>query len=169
MPDPPAEFDINDLTIRLAEPRDHGAIRELFLQGLLEGQLRENDTGADIDNLDAGYFSDEGASGFWVASLSEFVIGMIGVQKLRENSAEIRRLRVREAFRRRGVGTRLMQHAIEMCREKGYLKVTLDVRIERGPAIAMFEKCGFTLARTRDHDGRKTLDFYLDLYREPRG
>lgn len=168
-PDAPAEFDPADVTIRLAGKGDHAVIRDLFLQGLLEGQLRGNDTGADIENLEAGYFSDEGASGFWVATYRNEVVGMIGLQRTTENSAEIRRLRVREAFRRRGVGTRLMQHAIETCRNKGYLKVTLDVRIERGPAIAMFEKCGFALARTRELDGRKTLDFYLDLYRDPRG
>jgi hypothetical protein len=42
------------------------------------------------------------------------------------------------------------------------------VRIERGPAIALFTKFGFSLARSRDIDGRKLLDFYLDLYRDPK-
>ena len=45
--------------------------------------------------------------------------------------------------------------------------IELDVRIERGPAIALFEKFGFQLTRTREHNGRRMLDFYLDLYREP--
>ena len=43
-------------------------------------------------------------------------------------------------------------------------KTGFDVRIERGPAIALFEKFGFTLTRTREHSGRQMLDFYLDLY-----
>jgi ribosomal protein S18 acetylase RimI-like enzyme len=45
--------------------------------------------------------------------------------------------------------------------------VILDVRIERGPAIALFQKFGFQLARSREIAGRKMLDFYLDLYRDP--
>jgi len=45
--------------------------------------------------------------------------------------------------------------------------VMLDVRIERGPAIKLFEKFGFKLARQRELDGRKILDFYLDIYSEP--
>jgi hypothetical protein len=45
-----------------------------------------------------------------------------------------------------------------------YLKVVLDVRIERSPAISMFDNFGFLHSRERVIDGRKLLDFYLDLY-----
>jgi ribosomal protein S18 acetylase RimI-like enzyme len=93
---------------------------------------------------------------------------MVGVQKMDDNAAEIRRLRVRGSYRRHGIGTLLMETALAFCRHHGYLKLVLDVRIERGPAIALFEKFGFTLTRSRDIDGRKLLDFYLDLYREPK-
>lgn len=160
----------NDSTysaIRLANDSDQTALRELFQEGVIEGQVPYNDTGADIDNLQEGYFSDEGSSAFWVAIYEDTVIGMIGVQNTADNSAEIRRLRVRKGHRRRGVGTQLLECALNFCREHGYLKIVLDVRIERGPAITMFEKFGFVLSRTRDIDGRKMLDFYLDLYREP--
>jgi GNAT superfamily N-acetyltransferase len=160
-------FDSTEMTIRLATKAEHAAVRELFAAGMIEGQVPGNDTGADIENLDEGYFSDEGASGFWVATADDAVIGMIGVQRTRANTAEIRRLRVRDGYRRKGVGTALLRHAIDFCHRHGYLKVVLDVRIERGPAISMFEKFGFSLARTREIENRRTLDFFLDLYREP--
>ena len=159
--------DIASIEIRLATHSDQTALRELFQEGVIEGQVPYNDTGADIDNLQEGYFNDEGSSAFWVAIHKDKVIGMIGVQKTADNSAEIRRLRVRKDHRRRGVGTRLLECALNCCREHGYLKIVLDVRIERGPAITMFEKFGFILSRSREIDGRKMLDFYLDLYREP--
>lgn len=153
--------------VRPATEADQSVARELFDQGVIEGHVPTNDTGADIDNLAEGYFSDDGASAFWVAETDGVIIGMIGVQKTGENAAEIRRLRVRVGHRRAGVGTMLMEYALNFCREHGYLKVSLDVRIERGPAIAMFEKFGFILSRSRDLEGRNTLDFYLDLYRQP--
>ena len=96
------------------------------------------------------------------------VIGMIGVQKMGDNAAEVRRLRVRGTCRRRGIGALLMEKALAFCKHHGYLKIVLDVRIERGPAIALFEKFGFSHTRTREIDGRKLLDFYLDLYRDPK-
>ena len=89
---------------------------------------------------------------------------MVGVQRISDNSAEIRRLRVRDSYRRKGIGTKLMQHAISFCREKHFLKVVLDVRIEREPAIRMFDSFGFLQGRERDLNGRQLRDFYLDLY-----
>ncbi len=162
-----SEFDIDRVEIALAEEGDLPAIRALYDQSALEGQLRENDTGADIENLRDAYFTDEEESGFWVARYDGEVLGMIGVQKTGENAAEIRRLRVHEDYRRRGIGTRLIEQAVTFCQHQGYLKVVLDVRIEREPAIKLFEKFGFIHARTRELESRKMLDFYFDLYRDP--
>lgn len=169
MPETTTTPDHADVRIRLAEEADHPAILVLFERSAVEGHLRENDTGADIENLREGYFDDDGQSAFFVAVDGDEVVGMIGVQKTKDETAEMRRLRVREDHRRRGIGTKLMETAIDFCRRQGYLKVILDVRIERGPARALFEKFGFTHARTREIDNRQTLDFYLDLYRETNG
>ncbi|MBT6269787.1 MAG: GNAT family N-acetyltransferase, partial [Phycisphaerae bacterium] len=92
------------------------------------------------------------------------IVGMIGVQKMNDSSAEVRRLRVRDMFRRKGIGSALMKHAISFCREKQFLKVVLDVRLEREPAIKMFDSFGFLHGRERDLNGRQLRDFYLDLY-----
>jgi ribosomal protein S18 acetylase RimI-like enzyme len=164
----PPGFDIQGVHVRSAHEADLAVLRELFQESILEGLVGDNDTGADIDNLREAYFADEGQSGYWVATHGEIVIGMIGVQKMADNAAEVRRLRVRGAYRRRGIGALLMERALSFCQRQGYLKVVLDVRIERGPAIALFEKFGFVHGRTRDIGGRKLLDFYIDLYRDPR-
>ncbi|MDP7005321.1 MAG: GNAT family N-acetyltransferase [Phycisphaerales bacterium] len=151
------------MDIRSADENDVSTLRELFEKSRLDGHIAENDTGADLDHLMAGYFECKD-SGFWVAQYEDVIVGMIGVQRINDNSAEIRRLRVRDAFRRRGIGTLLMKHAITFCREKQFLKIVLDVRIERSPAIAMFDTFGFIHSREREMNGRKLLDFYLDLY-----
>ena len=52
-------FELGQL-LRSAEPGDFDEIRALFHAGVGEGHVRENDTGADIEDLEAGYFSDEG-------------------------------------------------------------------------------------------------------------
>ena len=166
---PADELKLGDVKLRLAGEEDHPIVRELFKAGLDEGFVAGNDTGADIEQLQEAYFSVEGQSGLWVAEYDSEVIGMIGVQKTSDHEAEIRRLRVRKDFRRRGVGTKLVEEALAFCARHDYVKVILDVRIERGPAISLFEKFGFQLARTREMGDRKMLDFYLDLYRKPSG
>ncbi len=163
------DFNLDDVLVRPAQEEDYSAVRELFRAGLHEGLVPDNDTGADIETLHDAYFSDDGQSNFWVARYDDNVVGMIGVQKTSQDTAEIRRLRVREGHRRHGVGTKLVEQALTFCRHHGYLKIILDVRIERGPAIALFEKFGFQLARSREVGGRKMLDFYFDLYRDPSG
>lgn len=155
------------ISIRTATPSDISMLQQLFAAGIFEGDVRINDTGADIDNLMDGYFSDEGRSSFWVAESSDQIVGMIGVQCVHEDIAEIRRLRVHGDFRRRGIGKQLLDHAVKFCRGQDYMKIVLDVRVERDPAIHLFEQAGFFLAKTREADGHKTLDFYVDLYTDP--
>src|SRR5690606_34439238 len=95
------------------------------------GQLAGNDTGFDIDDVELAYMSSPG-SHFWVAvDEQDQVVGMIGVQQLDAGVGEIRRLRVSVDHRRRGIGTALLQRALEFCRDQGLLKVTLDTFMER--------------------------------------
>ena len=128
-------IDAELMDIRNANENDIAVLRELFEKSRLEGNVAENDTGADLDYLMSGYFECKD-SGFWVAQYEDTIVGMIGVQRVNDNAAEIRRLRVRDEFRRRGIGTMLMQHAISFCREKQFLKVVLDVRIVKPSRIA---------------------------------
>ncbi|MCH2137062.1 MAG: GNAT family N-acetyltransferase [Phycisphaerales bacterium] len=160
--------DLIQPTIRAATEGDLPALRSLFAAGMNEGEVRINDTGADIENIADGYLTDPEHNGFWVAiGEDEAVAGMIGVQRVDDAVAEIRRLRVHPQWRRRGIGSALMQHAVRFCRDREYLKIVLDVRGERTGAIQLFEKFGFYLARARSLDDRRLLDFYVDLYAEP--
>ncbi|MCH8823170.1 MAG: GNAT family N-acetyltransferase [Planctomycetes bacterium] len=165
--DKPEKFDIGNVAILPAQEEDFAEIRVLFRDGLDEGLVPDNDTGADIEILREAYLPEDGHSNFWVAKHNDYVIGMVGVQKTSPDAAEIRRLRVRKGYRRKGVGAKLMEEALGFCQVQHYLKIILDVRIEREPAIKLFEKFGFQHSRSREVNGRKMLDFYVDLYREP--
>tara|TARA_B100001059_G_scaffold234566_1_gene277494 strand:- start:950 stop:1432 length:483 start_codon:yes stop_codon:yes gene_type:complete len=158
---------LNSPTIRAATIDDLPSIRRLFDDSVYEGQTRINDTGADIENFEEAYLSDRESSRFWVATSNEDVIGMIGVQETTDGVVEVRRLRVDESHRRQGVGTALMEQAIGFCHDHGCVKTVLDVRVERGPAIELFKKFGFFHSRTRETEGHKLMEFYVDLYNEP--
>src|SRR5437899_2256989 len=111
--------------VRTYRPDDLAACRQLYREGLIGGKLAENDTGVDIDDIETAYLQGDRGH-FWVAQTdSGEVVGMIGVQH-RNGEAEIRRLRVRQDLRRRGIGARLLESAIQWCKERGMLKVTLD-------------------------------------------
>jgi ribosomal protein S18 acetylase RimI-like enzyme len=158
-PDPP-------LLIRSFRREDLPACTQLYREGLLGGKIAENDTGLDMDDIERAYMASPG-SHFWVAQATgdaAEVVGMIGVQQHEDNVGEIRRLRVRQDLRRRGIGSALIETALKFCRDRGYLKIALDTFVEREPAIKLFEKFHFRHSRTRSVGDKDVMHFYLDLY-----
>jgi ribosomal protein S18 acetylase RimI-like enzyme len=153
--------------IRSFKPADLPACRKLYVDGLLGGKLAENDTGLDIDDIEAVYMHTPG-NHFWVAENPQgHVVGMIGVQHHDQGAGQIRRLRVDQNHRRRGIGRALLERAISFCKENQYLKVTLDTFTERLDAIEMFDKLGFRHGDTRIFAGKELKYFYFDLYAGP--
>ena len=169
MPDPNADPSGASLaglafSVRSFRECDLPSCRLLYVDGLLGGKLAENDTGFDIDDILSAYMKKPG-SHFWVAETpTGDVVGMIGVQQHGDGVGEIRRLRVAQPHRRRGVGKALVESAVRYCNENGYLKVTLDTFVDREPAIKLFEKFRFHHSRTKKVGEKELLYFYLDLY-----
>jgi len=150
------------VVIRSFTRADQAACKALYEQGLIGGKISENDTGLDIDDIEAAYMKD--GNHFWVAEADGTVVGTIGVQHHDEGTGEIRRLRVHPEYRRRGIGTALVETAVRFCREQNYLKVTLDTFMERDPAIRLFEQFKFRHYRTKTFGEKELVYFYLDLY-----
>jgi ribosomal protein S18 acetylase RimI-like enzyme len=151
-------------TLRCFEPKDQAACRRLYVDGLIGRGIADNDTGYDIDHIHDVYMKCPG-SHFWVAeSPSGQIIGMIGVQHHDDGNGQIRRLRVRSDFQRRGIGAALLETALRFCSEKNYLKVTLDTFVEGESALHLFDKFRFRLDRVRTIGQRELAYFYLDLY-----
>jgi ribosomal protein S18 acetylase RimI-like enzyme len=151
-------------TIHSFRACDLPACRKLYSEGMIGGKIAENDTGLDIDDIESAYMKTPG-NHFWVAETPvDGVVGMIGVQHHEEGVGEIRRLRVSEHHRRRGIGSKLVETALKFCQDQHYLKITLDTFMEREPAIKLFEKFRFRHNRTRNVGGKDLMYFYLDLY-----
>jgi len=150
-------------SIRSFRPDDAQACKMLYHDALLGGTLAENDTGADIDDIQGVYMQHAG-NHVWVAESEGQLVGMVAVQHLDEGVGEIRRLRVAPSHRRRGIGSALLERALAFCQEKEYYKITLDTFIDREPALRLFEKFRFRHDHTRNLRGKDLLYFYLDIY-----
>jgi [ribosomal protein S18]-alanine N-acetyltransferase len=61
----------------------------------------------------------------------------------RSRAARIYSLAVDVRFARRGVGQALLQACEKYARQHGRAALTLEVRYDNAPAIALYEKCGF--------------------------
>lgn len=157
-----SERDVS-VQIRSFEPGDQASCAHLYAEGLAGRFIPENDTGVDLDNIQAVYMKP--GNHFWVAEApGGKIVGMVGVQNYEFGSGEIRRLRVDPNFRRRGIGTRLVETAVQFCEQHNYLKITLDTFMDREPAIRLFEKFHFRHFRTRRVAEKELMYFLLDLY-----
>jgi len=150
--------------IRPFRPTDQESAKRLYSEGLVGGKIAENDTALDLDDIFNVYMTGHG-SHFWVAETSAGeIVGMIGVQNHDEGAGEIRRLRVKQELRRRGIGTALMEAALRFCQDNGYLKIILDTFMEPELAIKLFRKFHFRHLRSRNVGEKELMYFYLDLY-----
>lgn len=69
--------------------------------------------------------------------------GLACMRKIREDSGEIKRMYVRPAFRKKGIGKELVKAVIKQARTNGYSRVRLDsARFMKG-AHALYRSFGF--------------------------
>ena len=82
------------------------------------------------------------------------LVGYVGSQTVLDGS-DMMNIAVDAHYRRQGIAQALVEALVAQLKEKGNHSLTLEVRISNQPAIALYEKLGFTPV------GRRK-DFYRD-------
>ncbi|MDD3643053.1 MAG: GNAT family N-acetyltransferase [Candidatus Krumholzibacteria bacterium] len=112
----------------------------------------------DFDEFDrdladiCAHYQDAGG-GFWVLDEGGLVTGCVGATPAGAEGCELHRLYLLDSRRGKGWGRRLLETALEWCRENGRPRVFLwsGIRFER--ARDLYVKCGFVpTQRTRAID-----------------
>ena len=86
--------------------------------------------------------------GFIVSELEGRVVGFIaGVNNAPQN-ARILMLAVLEAYRKRGIGSTLMDAFLQQCAMRAMRTVELEVRVSNANAIQFYKRYGFQIAGT---------------------
>jgi ribosomal protein S18 acetylase RimI-like enzyme len=76
---------------------------------------------------------------------------------------------IKQEFRRKGIGTLLMDHAMKIAKEKGARMLVLETQTCNAPAISFYQKYGFALigfdiaAYSNDDISRKEVRLELGL------
>lgn len=79
---------------------------------------------------------------YLVAKVDEKAVGYIGVWKIM-NEGHITNVAVHSAFRRQGIGERLISELLSLCEKNEMDCFTLEVRETNEPAKALYRKFGF--------------------------
>ena len=127
-------------TVRPATVGDARGMAELFAAVAEERNGIASEPPVDLAERTARFAASIGES--FVAVDGYQVIGMIHVEVSRHGFGEIGMLVDRE-WRGRGVGSALIQAAIDWARGHGLHKLSLEVFAHNTAAIALYRKCGF--------------------------
>jgi GNAT superfamily N-acetyltransferase len=105
----------------------------------------------DVDLCFQGYAAESadfahaygGDGGAFVAYIDEHPAGCIGLRPGHNNSAEMKRLFVRDAARGMGAGRKLAERVIELARSRGAARIILDTLPSMASAQTLYHQLGF--------------------------
>ena len=84
-----------------------------------------------------------GVPAAWVAEVNGALVGFL-IGRAAADEFEILNMAVSPGNRRQGIGSKLLECALEFSRIAGGARVYLDVRASNEPAIALYTRHGFT-------------------------
>ena len=103
---------------------------------------------------------------FWLVAVEgETVAGYIGSQTVMEET-DMMNVAVHPDFRRQGIAEALVNGLVEYLKAMGSRCLTLEVRASNAPAIALYEKLGFSEIGRRKNYYRNPREDALILRKE---
>ncbi len=95
----------------------------------------------DLDELNNSYGNLGEA--FFVAEEGKRIIGTVGVKRENERVALLRRIFVDPEYRKKKIGLRLLNRAVEFCEEVGYRELVFRTTSRMVGAIELVQRQGF--------------------------
>ena len=153
------------LRIRCYEARDHDDVLRLHLEGVGQTGSEYRDAAKgyedDLHSIDETYLT--GGSNFWVIEAPDGLVGMAAISRVDAKTGRLRRMRVTEAWRRRGLAKALLDTAVEFCRASGYGRIILDTTEQQTAAHQLYEGYGFTLTGERMAGSFRVFDYQMRI------
>jgi putative acetyltransferase len=132
------------LSIRPATNADAPAVRELIFTILREFSLppEPESTDADLNDIELFYFKGGGRFDVLVNRTGD-IIGSVGLHRIDQQTVELRKMYLRSDERGKGLGTKLLDHALTESRRMGCTRITLETATQLTTAIGMYIRAGF--------------------------
>ncbi|MDY6981792.1 MAG: GNAT family N-acetyltransferase [Pseudomonadota bacterium] len=123
----------------LQHPAVCALIRE-HLQSMYEQSPPESVHALDIDSLRGSGIT------FWCAWDGDLLLGCGALKEIDPAHGEIKSMRTPNALRRRGAGRAILAHIVDVAKQRGYMRLSLETGSmdEFIPARRLYESFGFT-------------------------
>ena len=146
----------SNVTIKPFQPEDQATVKNLILAGLAEhwGEL-DLSKNPDLNDITSTYAS----GAFFVAWFKGEIVGTGALIPHSAGIAQIVRMSVAQAMRRKRVATQIFHHLIQYAKDYGYQKIVLETTKDWYEAIEFYLHNGFRFTHFRDSN----VYFVLDL------
>jgi len=144
-----------DVSIRRYRASDQGAVIRLFREFMSEltppefsetfQTYVEQAIAEELGRIEEYYFCRDD-QGFWVADADD-VVGMVGIEHREDQAAELRRMAVQRAQRRKGIARELLATAGAFSCDRGYRRIVLSTSELQVAARRLYESSGYRLVR----------------------
>jgi putative acetyltransferase len=153
-----------EFRIRPATNADGEMVRGLIFAVLREHGFTPDPGGkdADLTDLEASYLRPGGSFDVLLDPGGE-VVGTVGLCPLGDGRCELRKMYLAAPCRGRGLGRRLLQHALDRARQLGFRRVELETVTSLVAACRLYEATGFQPLAPDHSSSRCDLMYYLDL------
>ena len=154
--------------IRSATHSDEEEIEQLVFDVLRDYGLKPDPktTDADLADIEKYYMKNGGC--FDVLEDSEGkIIGTVGLYSMKNGMCELRKMYLHPNYRGRGMGKKLLEHAIKRAEELGFVSIVLETATVLKEAISLYEKYGFEPYPTDHLSERCDQAFIKILKAEP--
>ena len=155
------------LEIRPATNGDAEAVRALVFAALREHGLTPDPAATDADLYDLeGCYAHAGGSFDLLVDAAGAVVGTVGLVPLGGGRCELRKMYLAPACRGRGLGKRLLRHALDRARRLGFRRVELETLAALRAAVGLYESMGFRPFVPGHHSagpGRADRAYFLEL------
>jgi putative acetyltransferase len=159
-------LDILDIT---ASPDHMPVVRDLFREYAAELGINLNFQGFEDELADLPGCYEAPFGCILLAYDGEALAGCVALRPLEDDTAEIKRMYVRPAHRRKGMAAALATSVLQVAFGGGYRRVRLDTLRSMTPARALYESFGFREIAPYYHNPIPDVIFYeLDFYAEAR-
>jgi ribosomal protein S18 acetylase RimI-like enzyme len=132
-------------------------VRRLILEGLGEhfGFIDET-LNPDIDDITANYIV--AGHVFVVVQDGNDIVGMGALVFRGEGIGQMVRVSVRSDYRRKGIGKAIVEHLIEVARQRGVRRLIVETNSDWYDAIGLYKRLGFVEYRRSDIGVHMVLD-----------
>ncbi len=135
-----------NITISEYTPSDQQGVKRVVLESLKEfGFEYHQEYDYDLNDPQT-YYLDQGGM-FFVLKEGKKVIGTVAIIKRGNKVAELKRLYVDTLYQGKGYGSKLLDTAIQYCKENGFTKLEFETNKKFTKAHLLYQRRGFKTVR----------------------